>query len=71
MARYEQPEFLRALSSVFWDMTACSLVEVECHFRGMYDFHLQGQRIRPATRKPYYLLHGLLSLNKFKDSFKL
>jgi hypothetical protein len=32
-------------SSVFWDITSCSLLKTNHHFGGICRFHLQGQRI--------------------------
>jgi hypothetical protein len=36
-------------SSVFWDVTPCSLVEVYRHFGVTYRLHLQGRRVSQAT----------------------
>jgi hypothetical protein len=31
-------------SSIFWDITLCSLLKINWHFGGIYCLHLQGQR---------------------------
>jgi hypothetical protein len=38
------PEF-NLKSTVFWDVTLCSMVEVYLHFGGTYFFQLQGRRL--------------------------
>jgi hypothetical protein len=37
--------------SVFWDITPCSLLKVNCHIRGTYHLHLNGCRISPARNQ--------------------
>jgi hypothetical protein len=36
-------------SSVFWDITPCSPLKVNQHFRGTCHFHFQGQRLMQET----------------------
>jgi hypothetical protein len=39
-------------STVFWDMTSCSLVEVYRHFGGTYYVHFEGiRRLEPRIKQ--------------------
>jgi hypothetical protein len=39
-------------SSIFWDITSCSPLEVNRHFGGIHRHHLQGRRISRAKNQP-------------------
>jgi hypothetical protein len=39
-------------STIFWDITPCSPLEVNRRFGGTYRFHLQGRRISGARNQP-------------------
>jgi hypothetical protein len=38
-------------SSIFWDITPCSLLKVKRRLGGIYRFHLQGRRISQARNQ--------------------
>jgi hypothetical protein len=50
-------------SSVFWDITRCSLLKVKRHFGETCHFHLQGRRISSSC----YLLNARFLLGLFFD----
>jgi hypothetical protein len=41
--------------SVFWDVTPCTLVEVDQHFKGMFCLHVQCQRVSQASSSCFFL----------------
>jgi hypothetical protein len=38
-------KYFQKKSTIFWDVTPCSLVEVYPHFGGIYRLHIQGQMV--------------------------
>jgi hypothetical protein len=63
-------------STIFWDVTLCSLVKANRHFKGAYHLNLESQRISQARHKlassfAYFLVNDGFLLGLLQLSYKI